>query len=253
MDSGHQPPISELLLAILIHGLLYFGLLIYISYIKLQDSNLDGAVSGFIMLSIILAVICFLLGVIFLFHRVILKGKLKRKFRIPSYGLALVAFFVIQPLQDHQEINIVSGRERTIFILFGYPVFSRVRDTELTRSLKTNGEAKIESQWRTINIGLRWYDREMCWGFCSSPYQIDELKRIWNRRDGFNAEARERSAKAIVQLWQANEGGDLAQKYLVELEYVVFKHDTSGKISIITPADLPSTEKILESGVRNRP
>lgn len=173
--------------------------------------------------------------------------KIARALRHPlTWVTGIVVFFVIMPFQFMKEINIASGRVRHSIKVLGITVHASVNDTELTGMLTSDESNQDHAYWRTVNIGLRWYDRETCWKFRGAIHQIDELKRLWNEVD-FYAEARIRSAKDVAFLWRAQENQDAAGEYLVRLQTYIYDHGIAKKTLKIEPANLPSTDEILKS------
>lgn len=153
------------------------------------------------------------------------------------FGASLIGGVTWSPVNCwHHDVDIHSGRLRYTRYIFWMPVRHRIEDSALSAALFPNGSDGAPAEWHHVLTFSPGVHHSPNYIFHSAINQIHKLEGCWSGGK-FTPEARQASAKRVLQLWQQNGNDNAAGDYLHALEQTAFSGlDTT---NTITEADLP--------------
>lgn len=153
------------------------------------------------------------------------------------FGASLVGGVTWSPVNCWcHDVDIRSGRLRYTRYIFWMPVRHRIEESALSTALFPNGGGGEPAEWHhvlTFSPGVHYSPNYV---FHAAIGQIRKLEGCWSGGK-FTPEARQASARRVLQLWQQRGNDSAADDYLRALGEVAL----SGleRTNTITEADLP--------------
>lgn len=134
----------------------------------------------------------------------------------------------------HDDIDINSGRVRHTRFLLYYQIDDRTEETWLSRVCDG---PKLSPDWRRVNTFSPFVHYSPHYRYHGAIDQI-EMLQLCDEMVPFESDARRKAVLGLLELWQKTGSYHDADRYVHEIETVVFKLRHDGA-SIVKAGDLP--------------
>lgn len=157
-------------------------------------------------------------------------------------GLGCWPFLQWSPLnRRHEDVDIDSGRIRRQWELLGICVQETIEESAVSRELADEIAGQPEN-WQRVNTFSPLVHYSPHYKYHAAIYQISCLELNW-KIVPFTDEAKRKSSRDLLKIWQFDKGYFPAVGYLIKIEELSAKH---GKDSPVSVEDLPESETFRE-------
>jgi len=172
----------------------------------------------------------------------------------PVASTVLVSFGLVRATGLNcweQDVDISSGRIRHSYFLYWCPVYRSVEDSFLTEALSIEERGKVREEWRKVLVVAPPVAVSPHFAYHLAIYQIRSLHYIW-RSMKYTPEARRKSARRVLQLWQQDGCYFAAERYLQSLREEAIRAGASGPLGWTGSDPVPQPIMPLELPVEVR-
>ena len=114
------------------------------------------------------------------------------------------------------EIDIVTGRNRSSYLVLCFPVYRTVEDSALTKALSEGEQRGATPRWRRVHVFSPGQRHSPHFQYHLAISQISTLERLWGEL-GFTTMKRRESARNVLNTWQRDGSYLGVEKYINEL------------------------------------
>ena len=116
-----------------------------------------------------------------------------------------------------EAVDIVSGRIRHSYFLYGFPIYQATEDSFLTKALSRDDRDNAKEAWQKVTVVTPGVGYSPHYAYHLAIDQIARLQYTWEA-NYYTPEARRECAKRVLQLWQRDGTYSGVERYIHKLK-----------------------------------